>query len=310
MQRMGSLIPDIKELQKAENDPNFSQMDDENLLSQQQKKSLAGQKHKTEAPANTPTVARKKLHWTSINQSKLTPVSFWNKSKGECASLAGLDTDNEEFVSLFMSPVNKSAAPKKGTAPGVKKPSGSQKLLVVESQRRLNAAILLKNLEVDMKSLAKQVDSMENVGVVGDKLRGLMKLLPTETESGKLRQYLPPSGAPQTLIDESIDKFGECEKYMAVMLYVLDAKEKFQCMLFRAEFEQQVDNIRDGSKLLINACISLQNSERFKKLLMYVLKFGNALNSRGSGGEEVTAITLDSLLKLAEVSLIPVLNSC
>jgi hypothetical protein len=35
-------------------------------------------------------------------------------------------------------------------------------------------------------------------------------------------------------------------------------------------------------------------------VLLYALKLGNALNT-GGANEEVTAITLDSLLKLAEV---------
>jgi len=86
---------------------------------------------------------------------------------------------------------------------------------------------------------------------------------------------------------------------MAVMLDVPDAKEKFQAMLFRTEFDSQAVDIRDGAKLLILACDSVISSERFRKLLLYALKLGNALNT-GGANEEVTAITLDSLLKLAE----------
>jgi hypothetical protein len=51
--------------------------------------------------------------------------------------------------------------------------------------------------------------------------------------------------------------------------------------------------------MLIQACNSVKESERFRKLLLYALKLGNALNT-GGANEEVTAITLDSLLKLAE----------
>ncbi len=94
---------------------------------------------------------------------------------------------------------------------------------------------------------------------------------------------------------------------MAVMLDVPDAKDKFQCMVFRAEFEQHTESIRSGTKLLIEACDSVRNSERFRKVLVYALKLGNALNT-GGASEEVKAITLDSLLKLAEVSDVPVVH--
>jgi hypothetical protein len=80
---------------------------------------------------------------------------------------------------------------------------------------------------------------MEYVEAEGNELRGMMQLLPTKDESLALRSYLPPSDAPQSEIDESIAKLGECEQYMAVMLDVPDAQDKFQCMLFRAEFESQ-----------------------------------------------------------------------
>lgn len=94
---------------------------------------------------------------------------------------------------------------------------------------------------------------------------------------------------------------------MAVMLDVPDAKDKFQCMVFRAEFEQHAESIRDGTKMIIEACNSVRNSERFRKVLVYALKLGNALNTGGST-EDVTAITLDSLLKLAEVSVPGTIN--
>ena len=39
-------------------------------------------------------------------------------------------------------------------------------------------------------------------------------------------------------------------------------KDKFQCMLFRAEFESQADTIRDGTKMLIQACNSVKESDK------------------------------------------------
>lgn len=303
MLKMGIPLPAVKQaLQKEGKDPSIIDMDPEKPFEQQQSK--PEEKKQPVKANNGPKVARKRLHWNKIDESKLNEKSFWNQAKGEHASLqlVGLDIDNEEFASLFTSQVNKSAAPKKDPAAEAKKSPGKQKVQLIDGRRRMNGSILLTKFKVDYKLLAKQVDNMEYVKAEGNELRGMMQLLPTKDESLALRSYLPPADAPQSEIDEAIDKLGECEQYMAVMLDVPDAKEKFQCMLFRAEFEQQVDSIRDGTKLLIDACDSVQNSERFKKLLMYALKLGNALNTDASGAE-ATAITLDSLLKLAEVSL-------
>lgn len=232
--------------------------------------------------------------------SKLHEDSFWNQAGGlSSLQLKGLDIDNEEFASLFTSVGKPAGIKKDGAAADSKKSSSKQKVQLIDGRRRMNGSILLTKFKVDYKVLARQVDNMEHIGAEGNQLRGMMQLLPTKDESLALRSYLPPHDAPQSEIDDSIDKLGECEQYMAIMFDVPDVKDKFQAMLFRAEYEMQAESIHDGTKTLIQACDSVKNSERFRKLLMYALKLGNALNT-GGADEEVTAITLDSLLKLAE----------
>lgn len=236
------------------------------------------------------------LHWNKIDESKLHADSFWNQAKEQDLQLVGLDFDNEEFANLFTSEVGKAAAKKDAPADDKKKIRNQK----VHGRRRMNGSILLAKFKVDYKVLAKQVDGMECMEAEGNELRGMMQLLPTKDESLALRSYLPPPDAPAQEIDESIAKLGECEQYMAVMLDVPDVKDKFQAMLFRAEYETHADSIREGTETLNQACDAVKNSERFRKLLLYALKLGNALNTGGSN-EGVSAITLDSLLKLAEV---------
>jgi len=282
-------------LKKEGKDVNVINLDPDKPLSCQQS-SKANEIKKPTKPKG-PKVARKRLHWNKIDESKLSENSFWSQAKSDDLKLVGLDIDNEEFASLFTSEVGKkAAAPKKEET---KKPSSKQKVQLIDGRRRMNGSILLSKFKVDYKVLARQVDNMEYIEAEGNELRGMMQLLPTKDESLALRSYLPPSDAPQSEIEESIAKLGECEQYMAVMLDVPDVKAKFQSMLFRAEFEGHADSIRDGTKMLLQACDAVKNSERFRKLLLYALKLGNALNTGGSN-EEVSAITLDSLLKLAE----------
>jgi hypothetical protein len=38
-------------------------------------------------------------------------------------------------------------------------------------------------------------------------------------------------------------------------------------MVFRAEFDHLFDSIQTGTKMLIQACDSVQNSDRFRKVL-------------------------------------------
>ncbi len=299
MLKMGIPVGAVQNaLKKEGKDPEIINMDPTKPLSAQKvaNKSEVSQPKKK---LNPPKVARKRLHWNKIDESKLDASSFWNQAKDQSLQLVGLDIDNEEFTNLFTSSINNKAALKNDTKPDTKKNSSKQKVQLIDSRRRMNGSILLAKFKVDYKALAKQVNTMEYVQAEANELRGMMQLLPTKDESLALRSYLPPTDAPRSEIDDSINKLGECERYMAVMLDVPDANAKFECMVFRAEFESHAESIRDGTKLLAEACNAVKNSERFQKLLLYSLKLGNALNTGGSN-EGVSAITLDSLLKLAE----------
>ena len=299
MLQMGIPIGAVQNaLMKEGKDPEIINMDPLKPLSAQSKpkKSDAIQPKKK---LNQPKVARKRLHWNKIDESKLDASSFWNLKKDQSLQLVGLDIDNEEFANLFTSPITTEAASKKKSNPDVKKNSSKQKVQLIDSRRRMNGSILLAKFKVDYNALAKQVNTMEYVKAEANELRGMMQLLPTKDESLALRSYLPPPDSPRSEFEDSINKLGECERYMAVMLDVPDANSKFECMVFRAEFDSHCESIRDGTKLLAEACNAVKNSERFQKLLLYSLKLGNALNTGGSN-EHVSAITLDSLLKLAE----------
>ena len=289
----------MNSMQKDGKDSSIINLNPEKSLSEQQQA-------KTKETPTTPkkikgsTIVRKRLHWNKIDESKLSENSFWNQAKDQASiQLAGLDIDNEEFASLFTSSPNKKALVTTNAAPDAKKPKSNQKVQLIDGRRRMNGSILLKKFKVNYLELARQVDQMEVTAAEGNELRGMMQLLPTKDESLALRSYLPPVDAPQSEIDESIAKLGECEQYMAVMLDIEDVQNKFQAMVFRAEFDSIAESIRHGTNVFMKACESVKNSERFRKLLLYALKLGNALNTDGST-QEVTAITLDSLLKLAE----------
>ena len=299
MLKMGMPLGAVQNaLKKEGKDTNIINLDPEKPMSSQlQPKVEETQKDSKPKGGN---VARKRIHWNKIDESKLSVDSFWNQAKEHSSlQLVGLDFDNEEFASLFTSPVKHHTNPEK-SASVTPKATSKQKVQLIDGRRRMNGSILLTKFKVDYKTLARQVDTMEYIEAEGNELRGMLQLLPTKDESLALRSYLPPQDAPQSEIDDSIAKLGECEQYMAVMLDVPDVKDKFQCMVFRAEFESHAVSIRDGTKLLIQACECVKSSERFRKVLLYALKLGNALNT-GGANEEVSAITLDSLLKLAEV---------
>ncbi|EJK49528.1 hypothetical protein THAOC_31592 [Thalassiosira oceanica] len=111
-------------LKKEGKDPGIINMDPSKPLGEQQSKSKDTKKP---SKPKGPKVARKRLHWNKIDESKLHADSFWNQAKEQDLQLVGLDFDNEEFANLFTSEVGKAAAKKDAPADDKKK-SRNQKV--------------------------------------------------------------------------------------------------------------------------------------------------------------------------------------
>ena len=299
MLKIGIPLPAVKQALKREGkDVNIIDLDPEKPLSKQVIK-LKGTSSQLDKITNIPM--RKRLHWNEIDESKLKAQSFWSQVKNESPSLqlVGLDIENEEFASLFLAGKNTKNCilSRRCYLPETRKKLHRKQIEIIDKRRQMNGSILLAKFKVKCEVIARQVENMEHFTADGNKLRALMRLLPTKDESRRLRRHL-----------HSIDKFSECEQYMVAMMNVQYAKEKFQYLIFRAEFEDEIRSIESDTMLFMDACIVVRKSVRFKKLLMYALKLGNALNV--DGGQEASAITLDSLLKLGEVGLIHLTIRC
>lgn len=297
MLKIGIPLPAVKQaLIREGKDANIIDLDPKKPLSKQVLKSKTVS-IKAAKKANPPNMMRKRLHWNKIDESKLKVQSFWSQVKNESSSLqlAGLDIDNEEFSSLFLARNEAKNFLMSGRCyiSETRNKLNHNEIEIIDKRRQMNGSIILTKFKVKCEVIARQVDNMEHFTTDGNKLRALMRLLPTKDESRRLRRHL-----------HAIDKLGKCEQYMAAMMDVQYATEKFQYIIFRTEFEGEIRSIEDNTMVFMDACNAVRKSVRFRKLLMYALKLGNALN-----GEEASAITLDSLLKLGEVCRVSFINS-
>lgn len=132
-------------------------------------------------------------------------------------------------------------------------------------------------------------------------LMALREFLPTKDERLAIDQYIKQASATQESLNAAINDFCACEKYMYAMMKVDLADEKFECMLFKYQFDHKLDENMDAVTTLISACEEVQKSTRLRKLMAMILMLGNQINTGGSGSM-AHGFTLDALLKLDEVS--------
>jgi len=91
-----------------------------------------------------------------------------------------------------------------------------------------------------------------------------------------------------------------CEQYMVAMKDLKDSAEKFQSMIFLAEFKGKMNELKRDIDHLCAACEELKTSTRFQAFLAMSLKLVNKINTGDDGGATVTGFSLDSLTKLSE----------
>jgi len=134
-------------------------------------------------------------------------------------------------------------------------------------------------------------------------LKALREFLPTNEEREAIDQYIKQASATEESLNAAINDFCACEKYMYAMMKVEMADEKFECMLFKYQFDHKLNELMNSVTTLISACEEVQKSVRLRKLMAMILMLGNQINTGGSGSM-AHGFTLDALLKLDEVSLL------
>ena len=95
----------------------------------------------------------------------------------------------------------------------------------------------------------------------------------------------------------------ECEKYMVAMMEIENAASKFDCMLFRVQFKDRIDEMIEEINIVNKACDEVRSSERLRKMMAMILTLVNQINTGGDGNLAV-GFSLDALLKLNEVRYI------
>ncbi|KAK3125551.1 hypothetical protein QOZ80_7BG0606420 [Eleusine coracana subsp. coracana] len=227
----------------------------------------------------------KPLHW-----DKLRAISGRTTVWDQVNNSDSFRVDEAAMESLFTNKAGGGAgnpgqaAARKGDAGG--KQQESHRLL--NPKRLQNVAIMLKALNVTSSDvIGALVHGNRDLGP--EFFEALTKMAPTKEEELKLKDY---SG--------DLLKLDLAERFLKDILGVPFAFKRVNAMLYRANFDTELNYLRKSFGTLEAACADLRNSKQFLKLLDAVLKTGNRMND-GTNRGEARAFRLDTLLKLADI---------
>ncbi|KAI7794845.1 putative protein diaphanous-like protein 3 [Triplophysa rosa] len=119
-------------------------------------------------------------------------------------------------------------------------------------------------------------------------LTNLVKHLPEQEQLNALVKY-----------KSEYDNLSEPEQFGVVMSSVKRLKPRLISILFKLQFEEQVNNLRPDIMAVNAACDEMRKSKAFSRLLELVLLMGNFMNA-GSRNAQSFGFNLSSLCKLKD----------
>ncbi|CAN6820897.1 unnamed protein product [Brassica oleracea] len=256
----------------------------ENLSKTSPEETLKEMFSANEPAEETPKPKLKALHWDKVRASSDREM-VWDQLRSSSFKL-----DEEMIETLFVAKSLDSKPNQSQTTPRCALPSPNQENRVLDPKKAQNIAILLRALNVTIEEVCEALleGNAETLGT--ELLESLLKMAPTKEEERKLKEYK----------DDSPVKLGHAEKFLKAMLDIPFAFKRVDAMLYVANFDSEVEYLKNSFQTLEAACEELRNSRMFLKLLEAVLKTGNRMNV-GTNRGDAHAFKLDTLLKLVDV---------
>ncbi|KAK4712098.1 hypothetical protein R3W88_006611 [Solanum pinnatisectum] len=223
----------------------------------------------------------KPLHWDKVRATS-DRATVWDQLKSSSFQL------NEDMMESLFGCNSANSVPKEATRKSVLPPAEKNNK-VLDPKKSQNIAIMLRALNVTKDEVTEALLNGNPEGLGPELLETLVKMAPTKEEEIKLREY-----------SEDASKLGSAERFLKTVLDIPFAFKRVEVMLYRANFDGEVKDLRKSFQTLEVASEELKNSRLFLKLLEAVLRTGNRMNV-GTNRGDARAFKLDTLLKLVDI---------
>ncbi|KAK2170529.1 hypothetical protein LSH36_2g04042 [Paralvinella palmiformis] len=165
----------------------------------------------------------------------------------------------------------------------------SDEINLLDNKRSLNVNIFLRQFHMPHSEIIKCLAKGESEKIGAEKLRGLLKILPSTDEVEMIKGFTGDSS-----------KLGSAEKFLLELISLPNYSLRVESMLIKEEFKNTVDYIKPAIDAIILAAGDLKDSKALHEIIYMVLIAGNFLNAGGYSGD-AAGFKLGSLLKLTEI---------
>ncbi|QCD81530.1 diaphanous 3 [Vigna unguiculata] len=224
----------------------------------------------------------KALHWDKVCATS-DRTTVWDQLKSSSFQL------NEDMMETLFGCKSSGSAFKETVTRRSVLPPVELENRVLDPKKSQNIAILLRALNVTRDEVCEALLDGNPEGLGTELLETLVKMALTKEEEIKLKNY-----------DGDLSRLGSAERFLKAVLDIPLAFKRIEAMLYRANFETEVNYLRKSFQTLEAASEELKHSRLFLKLLEAVLRTGNRMNV-GTNRGDAKSFKLDTLLKLVDI---------
>ncbi|XP_011608876.2 protein diaphanous homolog 1 isoform X2 [Takifugu rubripes] len=234
-----------------------------------------------------PEVQLKRANWSKFGAEDLSEDSFWTHSKEDKFE------NNELFAKLTLafSSQTKTAKAKKeqpGTDEKQQQKKKVKELKVLDAKTSQNLSIFLGSFRLPYEEIKTAILEVNEKILTESMVQNLIKQLPNQEKLDILSE-----------MKDEYNDLAESEQFGVVMSGVKRLMPRLQAILFKLQFEEQLNNIKPDVVSVTAACEELRKSESFAMLLELILIVGNYMNS-GSRNGKAFGFSITYLSKLRD----------
>ncbi|XP_069035097.1 protein diaphanous homolog 3 isoform X5 [Lepisosteus oculatus] len=163
-----------------------------------------------------------------------------------------------------------------------------KELKVLDPKIAQNLSIFLGSFRMPYEEIKQMILEVDEEQLTEPMIQNLVKHLPEQEQLNALAKF-----------KKEYANLSEPEQFGVVMSGVKRLRPRLNAILFKLQFEEQVNNIKPGIMAVNAACEEIRKSKSFKKLLELVLLMGNYMNA-GSRNARSYGFDLSSLCKLKD----------
>lgn len=231
-----------------------------------------------------PEINMRRLNWLKIRPQEMTENCFWikvNETKFENADLL-CKLENTFCCQQREKREEEDFEEKKAIKKKIKE------LKFLDSKIAQNLSIFLSSFRVPYEEIKMMILEVDETQLAESMIQNLIKHLPDQEQLNSLSQF-----------KSDYNNLCEPEQFAVVMSNVKRLRPRLSAILFKLQFEEQVNNIKPDIMAVSTACEEIKKSKSFSKLLELVLLMGNYMNA-GSRNAQTFGFNLSSLCKLKD----------